>query len=170
VDNEGRPDVFLTALENETCPLYRNLGKGLFAYFTYRSRVGAASVTTTGWGAGNYGFNNDGRKDLFCTRGDRDNLEALNGRAARQRNPVLAPRAKGTFEPVAIPPEARHRGAAFADFDPAVTPQGSCAEPVSRSSSTTSAGREQVRNPSECSSRSRRSCRNIVPGAMPYRR
>ena len=49
VDNDGRPDLFVTALVNETYPLYRNLGKGLFADFTYRSRVGVATVTNTGW-------------------------------------------------------------------------------------------------------------------------
>jgi hypothetical protein len=64
VDNDGRPNLFVTALVNETYALYRNLGKGLFADFTYRSRVGAATVTTTGWSTGIYDFNNDGRKDL----------------------------------------------------------------------------------------------------------
>ncbi|MEZ5352082.1 MAG: VCBS repeat-containing protein [Bryobacteraceae bacterium] len=30
VDDDGRPDLFLTALANETFPLFRNLGQGLF--------------------------------------------------------------------------------------------------------------------------------------------
>ncbi|HTS63366.1 MAG TPA: CRTAC1 family protein [Candidatus Acidoferrales bacterium] len=118
IDNDGRPDVFLTALVNETYPVYRNLGKGLFADFTYRSRVGAATAQTTGWGNGIYDFNNDGRKDLFSANGDlNDNAEALSGRASRQTNLVLAQLEPGTFEPVPVGPPARYRGAAFADLD-----------------------------------------------------
>jgi len=102
----------------EAYPLYRNLGKGLFSDFTSRSRVGAATITATGWGAGIYDFNNDGRKDLFCANGDlNENAEAISGRAARQTNMVLVQLADGTFEPVTFGPAARYRGAAFGDFD-----------------------------------------------------
>jgi enediyne biosynthesis protein E4 len=118
VDNDGRPDLFVTALVNETYPLYRNLGKGLFADFTYRSRVGAATMTTTGWANGIYDFNNDGRKDLFCANGDlNENAEALSGRTARQANRILVQQPNGTFEAVTAGPAARYRGAAFGDFD-----------------------------------------------------
>jgi hypothetical protein len=118
VDNDGRPDLFVTALVNETYPLYRNLGKGLFADFTYRSRVGAATVKTTGWGNGIYDFNNDGRKDLFAANGDlNDNAEAIAGRASRQTNLVLVQREDHTFDKVPVGPPARYRGAAFADLD-----------------------------------------------------
>jgi hypothetical protein len=118
VDNDGRPDLFITALVNETYPLYRNLGKGLFADFTYRSRVGAATVKTTGWGAGIYDFNNDGRKDLFAANGDlNDNAEALSDTASRQPNTVLVQRDGGTFDATSVGPPARYRGVAFADFD-----------------------------------------------------
>ena len=84
VDNDGRPDLFVTALVNETYPLYRNLGKGLFADFTYRSRVGAATVTTTGWSTGIYDFNNDGRKDsvLRQWRSERECGGAFRARGA----------------------------------------------------------------------------------------
>jgi hypothetical protein len=118
VDNDGRPDLFLTALVNETYPLYRNLGKGLFSDFTYRSRVGAATIATTGWGNGIYDFNNDGRKDLFSANGDlNENAEAISGRSARQTNTVLVQLPNGTFDALAVGPRARYRGAAFGDFD-----------------------------------------------------
>jgi hypothetical protein len=118
VDNDGRPDLFITALVNETYPLYRNLGKGLFADFTYRSRVGAATAKFTGWGAGIYDFNNDGRKDLFCANGDlNDNAETLTQTASRQPNLVLAQLGDGTFNAGSVGPPARYRGAAFADLD-----------------------------------------------------
>ena len=111
LDNDGRPDVFLTAVVNETYPLYRNLGKGLFADFTYRSRVGAATARTTGWANGIFDFNNDGRKDLFAANGD------LNDIAPRESNFVLVQREDRTFDAVRTGPPARYRGAAFADFD-----------------------------------------------------
>ncbi len=110
VDNDGRADIFLTAIAHETYPLYRNLGKGLFGDFTYRSRVGAATMATTGWSNGIYDFNNDGRKDLFAANGD------LND-DGRQRNAVLAQRTDGTFDAVPTGQPALHRGAAFGDFD-----------------------------------------------------
>jgi hypothetical protein len=109
VDNDGLPDLFLTALAHEAYPLYRNRGKGLFSDFTYRSRVGAATMSTTGWGNGIYDFDNDGRKDLFAANGD------LN--AARQQNIVLMQRGDGTFDSTPVGPPALNRGAAFGDFD-----------------------------------------------------
>jgi hypothetical protein len=118
LDNDGRPDLFVTALVNETFPLFRNLGGGLFADFTYRSRVGAATVRNTGWANGIYDFNNDGRKDLFCANGDlNDNAETTSGWAARQPATVLVQQSGRTFEPASYGPAARYRGAAFGDFD-----------------------------------------------------
>ena len=118
VDNDGRPDIFHTAVVNETFPLYRNLGKGLFADFTYRSRVGAMSIGNTGWSTGILDFNNDGRKDLFSANSDlNDNAERLYGRAARQRSTVYVQRPDGTFQAVSVGPAGRNRGAALADFD-----------------------------------------------------
>jgi hypothetical protein len=109
-DNDGRPDIFLTALSHETFPLYRNLGKGLFADFTYRSRVGAATMGVTGWSNGIFDFNNDGRKDLFAANGDLDAKGA-------QSNLVMAQRPDGTFDAAPIGPPALYRGAAFGDLD-----------------------------------------------------
>ena len=113
VDNDGRPDLFLTALAHETFPLYRNLGKGLFSDFTYRSRVGAATMPVTGWSNGIFDFDNDGRKDLFAVTGDLN--ETASG--AQQRCLILAQKPDGTFEASPVGPAALSRGAAFGDFD-----------------------------------------------------
>ena len=109
LDNDGRPDIFLTTIRHETYPVYRNLGKGLFGDFTYRSRVGSVTASTTGWGNGIYDLNNDGRKDLFAANGD------LNG--APETNVVLAQRSDGTFDAIPVGAPGQHRGAAFGDFD-----------------------------------------------------
>ena len=117
-DNDGRPDLFLTAIAHETYPLYRNLGKGLFGDFTYRSRVGAATVATTGWSNGIYDFDNDGRKDLFAANGDlNENADAVSGTPARQRSVALMQQPDGAFDPVPVGPAALNRGAAFGDLD-----------------------------------------------------
>ena len=118
VDNDGLADLFFTAVANETYPLYRNLGKGLFADTTYRARVGMATIKTTGWSAGAFDLDNDGRKDLFCANGDlNDNAEALSQRPSRQANLAMLQRAGGVFDAQPVGAPARHRGAAFADFD-----------------------------------------------------
>ncbi len=118
IDNDGRPDLFVTALTNETFPLYRNLGKGIFADATYQSRIGAATLALSGWSTSAYDFDNDGRKDLFAACGDaQDNTELYSSRKSRQPNLALLARGNGTFEPREIGPARMHRGAAFADFD-----------------------------------------------------
>ncbi len=118
LDNDGRPDLFITALANETFPLYRNLGRGLFADVTYPSRIGVATLPFSGWGNGVYDFDNDGRKDLFAANGDvNDNTEVFSSMRSRQPNVVLLHRAGGRFEAVTLGAPALHRGAAFADFD-----------------------------------------------------
>ena len=41
-DNDGLPDLFVTALAGETYPVFRNLGKGNFADATYSVARGRA--------------------------------------------------------------------------------------------------------------------------------
>lgn len=118
VDGDGLPDLFVTALTNETFPLYRNLGKGLFADVTYATRIGAATLPLSGWSAGAYDFDNDGRKDLFAACGDvQDNTEMYSSRKSRQANLLLLAGADGKFGAVEVGAPAMYRGAAFADFD-----------------------------------------------------
>jgi len=69
IDNDGLPDIFETALLNETMPLFRNLGEVGFEEITFASGVAHASLAKTGWSNGIYDFNNDGRKDLFAACG-----------------------------------------------------------------------------------------------------
>lgn len=118
IDGDGRPDLFLTALANETFPFYRSAGKGLFADATYATRIGSATMLYSGWGNGIYDFDNDGRMDLFAANGDvNDNTEAFSSGKSRQSCLLLRQNREGRFEALAVTPPAMHRGAAFADFD-----------------------------------------------------
>ena len=118
IDNDGRPDLFLTALANETFPLYRNLGKGLFQDITYPTKIGQATLPWSGWSTAAIDFDNDGWKDLFTANGDvNDNTEKFSSRASRQHNAVLWNTAGKTFRAEQFGTAALYRGAAFADLD-----------------------------------------------------
>lgn len=118
IDNDGRDDLFVTALANETFPLYRNTGKMLFEDRTYPSKIGKATMAFSGWGCGAFDFDNDGWKDLFAAGGDvQTNTETFSSRASRQANLLLHNDRDGTFSVREMGEAGWHRGAAFADFD-----------------------------------------------------
>jgi enediyne biosynthesis protein E4 len=124
IDNDGLEDIFVTANEGETFPLFRNLGRGLFADITNPSGVGRQSRALTGWSTGIFDFDNDGARDLFVANGAiDDNVEEFAHRPSRQRNLVLANLGSGKFDDVSaqagadLQKAARHRGAAFGDLD-----------------------------------------------------
>jgi len=117
-DNDGRDDLFVTALSNETFPLFRNLGAGQWADMTYPSGIGGVSSPWTGWSTGMFDFNNDGWKDIFVAGGHvMDNAERSSGRKSRQPNIVFTNTGSGRFTATFLEGEALHRGAAFGDFD-----------------------------------------------------
>jgi hypothetical protein len=123
-DNDGLPDIFLTDLNGETFPLFRNVGGGMFEDASFTSRLAVLSANRGGWGAGMFDFNNDGWKDLLSTNSHADdNVEQFSAAHYRQPNSIFANLGDGTFWDVSEQagkdfqvPRA-HRGCAFADFD-----------------------------------------------------
>ena len=125
-DNDGMPDVAVTALIAETFPLFRNFGDGFFEDVTGPSGLALHSNRHSGWGNGLYDFDNDGWKDLFTANSHVNDIirEFEPTTPYREPNSVYANRADGSFEEVtaaageAFASTARaHRGCAFADFD-----------------------------------------------------
>ena len=123
-DNDGLPDINVTALAGETFPLFRNQGRGLFQDATYSSHLGLLSAPRSGWGNGFFDFNNDGWKDLFTANSHvNDRVELFEATQYKQPNSIFANLGDGTFRDVSA--EAgqdfraakAHRGCAFADFD-----------------------------------------------------
>jgi hypothetical protein len=121
-DNDGLPDITVTALAAETFPLFRNQGNGSFEDATYRSRVGALSLRHSGWGVGLFDFDNDGWKDLFTANSHvNDRVEAFETAVYREPDSVFANRRNGTFADVSaaagLNASKAHRGSAYADLD-----------------------------------------------------
>lgn len=123
-DNDGRPDISVVGLANETFPLFHNLGGGLFEDATYRTRLSALTIERSGWSTGFFDLNNDGWKDLFttCSHVD-DNVEMFQATKYKQANAIFANLGNGTFRDASAQvgedfqaPRA-HRGCAFADFN-----------------------------------------------------
>jgi len=70
IDNDGLPDIWHTATELETFPLFRNIGKGMFIDITGRSGLARHTLEMSGWGNAVGDFDNDGLKDLLVARGN----------------------------------------------------------------------------------------------------
>lgn len=122
-DNDGRPDLFVTALSNEAFLLFRNGADG-FEDIADSSRMALATLPYSGWSNAIVDLNNDGWKDLFSANGHViDNIELTQSRTYRQRNTVYLNRGNGVFQDVtsAAGPglrcEAPHRGAAAVDWN-----------------------------------------------------
>jgi len=125
VDNDGHPDIWHTAVEFETFPLYMNRGRGEFTDATVSSGLARWTSQMSGWGNGIFDLDNDGEKDLLVARSNvLDNISGLVAeRQYPEPNSVFRNLRNGKFEDVsaAAGPDfgkpAPHRGVAFGDID-----------------------------------------------------
>jgi len=124
IDNDGRPDIFETAMFGEGFPLYRNLGHGQFQDVTAEAGLSALTSHSTAWGAGIFDFDNDGYKDLFTANSDiLDNAMELAHRPYALPNRVFRNKGGLAFEDVSAKAGASfsiaapHRSAAFGDLN-----------------------------------------------------
>jgi hypothetical protein len=124
LDNDGKPDIFETAMFGEGFPLYRNIGGGQFQDITGASGLTRFTSRLTAWGAGAFDFDNDGWKDLFTANSDiLDNSMALAHRPYALPNGLFRNMGNLTFEDVSAKAGASfevpgaHRGAAFGDLN-----------------------------------------------------
>jgi tetratricopeptide (TPR) repeat protein len=121
-DNDGRPDLFVTALANEGFLLFRNNGR-FFEDVRDAAGLTIPTLPSGGWSNAIADFNNDGWKDLFSANSHAlDNIELFQDRTYLQRNQIVLNQADGTFKDVSaqIPGfqrKAAHRGSAVVDLD-----------------------------------------------------
>jgi len=66
LNNDGKPDIFHTAMFADTFPLYKNIGDG-FEDVTSAAGITIPSSRLTAWGTGIFDFDNDGYKDIFAS-------------------------------------------------------------------------------------------------------
>ena len=121
-DNDGLPDIHVTALHRQTFPLFRNVGGGQFEDATAMSGLHALTVARSGWANAFVDLDNDGLRDLFvATSHVNDLAEEFENTEYLQPNAVFRNTPGGGFRDASASaasfPRAAHRGAAFADFD-----------------------------------------------------
>lgn len=123
-DNDGWPDLIVTALSKQTFPLFHNDRKGGFEDSGFTSGLARESVQQSGWCAGFVDLNNDGLKDIFAANSHvNDQVERLEATTYRQANSVFANLGEGRFTDVSRDVGAdfqtprAHRGCGFADFN-----------------------------------------------------
>ena len=125
VNNDGRPDIWHTAIEHETFPLYLNHDKLDFVDATGPSGLAAGTASMSGWGNGIFDLDNDGWKDLFVARSNVvDNIQLVYpSRTYTEPNAVFHNLGNGKFQNVTeiagqdLQHAAAHRGVAFGDLD-----------------------------------------------------
>jgi len=124
LNNDGSPDIVLTALSGETFPIFRNAGRGMFLDASHSSGMGPASRIYSGWGIGIFDFDNDGWKDIFTVNSHvNDRVEAFEATQYKQHNAIFRNRGGFVFGDDSrdagrdFLTARAHRGAAFADFN-----------------------------------------------------
>jgi hypothetical protein len=124
IDNDGRPDIFQTAMYGDSFPLYRNLGNGQFEDVTEMTGMAAMTSRFTAWGTGVFDFDNDGNKDIFAAGSAiLDNSMEVNHKPYPLPNWLYRNLGNMRFHDVsaqagsAFCAPAAHRGAAFGDLN-----------------------------------------------------
>jgi hypothetical protein len=123
INNDGRPDIWYTAVERETFPLLMNQGNGEFDDVTQSSGL-QSTKDMSGWGNGIFDLDNDGWKDLLVVRANvLDNISELGpSRKYLEPNSLFRNLGNGKFADVGpsagadFVEEAPHRGVAFGDL------------------------------------------------------
>ena len=125
LNNDGLPDIWHTAIENETFPLFINEGKGLFRNASQQSRLANLTRPMSGWSNGIIDLDNDGWKDLVVARSNvLDNIGEISRHFRyAEPNSVFRNLGNGQFEDVSASAgadftrPAPHRGLAYGDLD-----------------------------------------------------
>ena len=125
LDNDGWEDIWHTAIEGETFPLYRNLGQGRgFEELTHRAGLGHTTRNMSAWSCGAFDLDNDGWRDLVTARGNvQHSLAMLSMRQSEEPLAIFRNLGNNRFAdvtssagPDAVKPLLR-RGLAYGDLD-----------------------------------------------------
>jgi hypothetical protein len=123
LDNDGLPDIVFVALDTETFPVFKNLGKGVFADITVKSGMARLSVPMDGYSPTIADFDNDGWKDIFVARGHVQGPGFVGSVPVEQPNTVFRNLGAAKFQALTaeagltVEPPRRHRGSAVGDLN-----------------------------------------------------
>jgi hypothetical protein len=123
VNNDGRPDIWFTALPSEMFPLFINRGRGAFGDATESSGLAWATMKMAGWSNAIVDLDNDGWKDLFAARSNVLDPIIASSRSYKEPNAVFRNLGNGKFQDVSATAGASfqmaalHRGSAVGDLD-----------------------------------------------------
>src|SRR5690349_8542609 len=119
IDGDGRPDLVMTGLRNETYEVFLNRflsgGGGSFEDGSASSGLLALSRPWSGWGCGLVDLDNDGWLDLFVAGGGFEAKDAQANRVFRNAGGRFSDVSESVGKEFAL--ARMHRGAVFADFD-----------------------------------------------------
>jgi|SRR5579871_584714 len=94
-NNDGKPDIVVDDLANQSYAVFENAGDGSFNYITKTSGMNRISMLHSGWGMRLIDYDNDGWKDLIVAQGhDLDTVELTNPQI-KYREPMLLARNTG---------------------------------------------------------------------------
>ncbi|MDQ3181743.1 MAG: CRTAC1 family protein, partial [Acidobacteriota bacterium] len=123
-DGDGKQDVIITALSNETYPLYRNIGDLAFDYVTQSSGVAQITILGAGWGVKFIDADNDGRRDIFVAQSHvLDTIEKTTSFLKYKQTPLLMRNMPKGFQNIssaageAFQQDFSSRGMAVGDLD-----------------------------------------------------
>ena len=122
LNNDGYPDIVLSALQSETFPIYQDVNGTSFEEITSRSGMTELSNPMSGYSVNIADFDNDGWKDIFVSGGDVASPNLARSTRVDQPNTVFR-NLQGKWAALAVEagfgaqPARRHRGAAVADFN-----------------------------------------------------
>ena len=122
--NDGRPSLWVTAVEKEAFPLFLNLGRGQFVDKTASVGLAMETFEMSGWSNAIADLDNDGWKDLIAARSNvQDNVGLYSPRRSGEPVTVFRNLANGQFKNVTstagpdLQKLAAHRGLAVGDLD-----------------------------------------------------
>lgn len=115
IDGDGRPDLVMTGLKNETYEIFLNRGAGSFDDGSASTGLLTLSRPWSGWGCGLVDLDNDGWLDLFVAGGGLDSKQPQPNRVFHNSGGKFADVSEGAGKDFANP--RLHRGVVFADFD-----------------------------------------------------